>query len=77
VCLRIPVRIRNVNKQLNESRPHAILPAPDPCRSNEDRVVGVVGDDLVQVASAKRLRMVLKTSSGVSAIAIPSRQPAG
>jgi hypothetical protein len=51
--LQIPGRVRHVGEQLGEGRPDAVLAAPGPGRRNEDRIVGVVSDDLVQIACAE------------------------
>jgi hypothetical protein len=54
----LPLRVRHVGEQLRERCPHAVLAALDPRRCDEDRVVGVVGDDLVQVTCDERLGVV-------------------
>src|SRR5262249_34675973 len=51
----LPLRVQHVGEQLREPRPHAVLTALDPGGCDEDRVIGVVGDDLVQVTCDERL----------------------
>jgi exopolysaccharide biosynthesis polyprenyl glycosylphosphotransferase len=62
--LQPPAGVRHVGEQLDERLPDAVLAALDPRRGDADRVVGVVGDDLLQVAGAERLGVVGKDFLG-------------
>src|SRR5262249_44939126 len=50
----------HVSEQLCEGGPDAVLAALDAGRGDEDGIVGVVSDDLIQVACAERLGVVLE-----------------
>src|SRR5215813_12001906 len=56
----IPGRVWHVSEQLRERGPDTILAALDPGRGDENGIVGVVSDDLIQVAGAERLGVVLE-----------------
>ena len=55
-----PVRVRHVGQQLGERLADAVLAPLDARRADEDRVVGVVLDDPVQVPGAQGLGVVLE-----------------
>src|SRR5215471_3935370 len=56
----VPGRVWHVGEQLCEPGPDAVLAALDPGRGDKDGIVGVVSDDLIQVARAERLDVVLE-----------------
>jgi hypothetical protein len=58
--LQIPGRVRDVREQLGERRPDALLTTQDAGRADEDGVVGVVGDDFIQVTGTECLGVVLE-----------------
>ena len=55
-----PVRVRHVGQQLGERLADAGLAPLNPSRGDEDRVVGVVLDDPVQVTGSQGLSVVLE-----------------
>src|SRR5215813_1543634 len=56
----LPGRVWHVGEQLREPGTDAFLAALDPGRCDKDGIVGVVSDDLIQVACAERLDVVLE-----------------
>ncbi len=56
--LQLPGRVRHVGQQLGERLADAVLAPLDARRGDEDGVVGVVGDDPVQVTCAQGLGVV-------------------
>src|SRR5262249_23376638 len=56
----VPGRVWHVGEQLREPGPDAVLAALDPGGGDKDGIVGVVSDDLIQVARAERLDVVLE-----------------
>src|SRR5215831_1409468 len=56
----VPGRVWHVSEQLGEGGPDAVLAALDAGRGDEDGIVGVVSDDLIEVACAERLCVVLE-----------------
>jgi len=73
-CLQIPGRVRHIGEQLSERLPDAVLAALDACGRDEDSVVGVVGDDSIQVARAKGLGVVLEDFLGRARHRVPPWQ---
>src|SRR5207342_1533321 len=55
-----PVRVGHVGQQLGEPLADAVLASLNPVRGDEDRVVGVVLDDPVQVTGSQGLGVVLE-----------------
>jgi len=46
--LQCPGCVRQIGKQLGEPRPDTFLATQDPAGCDEDRVIRVIGDDLVK-----------------------------
>ena len=58
--LQVPGRVRHIGEQKCEGRPDAVLATLDAGRGDEDSIVGIVSDDLIQVARAECLGVVLE-----------------
>jgi hypothetical protein len=56
----VPLRLRHIGQQLGEHLPGAVLAAVDLLLHHQDRVVGVVGDDLLEVLGSQRLPVMGK-----------------
>src|SRR5262245_58811231 len=56
----VPGRVWHVGEQLREPGPDAVLAALDPGGGDKDGIVGVVSDELSQVARGERLDVVLE-----------------
>jgi hypothetical protein len=67
--LQRPGCVRQITKQLGEPRPDTLLATQDPAGCDEDRVIRIIGDDLVKVAAPSALTWWPNTSSGVRVIA--------
>src|SRR6202044_817460 len=69
--LQVPGRVRHIGKQLSERLPDAVLAALDASRRDKHSVVGVVGDDSIQVPPAKGLGVVLEDFLGRARHRVP------
>jgi hypothetical protein len=58
--LDVPGGLRDLAEEPGERLADAVLASLDTCRGDEDSVVAVVGDDLLQVLGAQRLRVVVE-----------------
>jgi hypothetical protein len=54
----VPCRVRQVLQQLGENLAYAVLAARDAGRCDQHRIIGVIDDDLVEVACGQRLPVV-------------------
>src|SRR5206468_5665594 len=58
--LEVPGRLGDLAEELGERLADAVLAAEHTGRGDEDGVVAVVGDDLLQILAAERLRVVVE-----------------
>ena len=62
VRVELPLRLRDVAEQQGEDLPGPVLAAVDLLLRDEDPVVGVIGDDVLEVLGTQRLRQMSRNA---------------